>query len=167
MEKWWKHELSYEYKGLKINLVYCSKDMKATYDSQYGPIEYYRHIMYMYPWTFTEEKIRNEKFNEAGEYIFKTLAFLDNHPNFIENAKAEYKARLKPVEEEIAEMQRKKAAQKRLFKTGQLSQKKYAVICKELKHKKQNLWQVKAQLFDELRNITNEDLCGIEKLIFG
>ena len=115
MEKWWKHELSYEYKGLKIKLVYCAKDMKATYDSPYGPIAYYRHIMYMCPWIFTEEKIRNEKFSEAGEYIFKTLAFLDNHPNFIENAKAEYKA----------------------------------------------------QLFDELRNITNEDLGGIEKLIFG
>ena len=167
MEKWWKHELSYEYEGLAINLVYSSKDMKATYNSPYGPIEYYRHIMYMCPWTFTEEKIRSEKISEAGEYIQKTLAFLDTHPNFIENAKAEYQSRLKPVQEEIAILSQKKSEQKRLFKAGQLSQTEYAVICKELKHKKDNLWMVQHDLFNELRTSTNEDLGGIEKLIFG
>ncbi|MCR4734122.1 MAG: hypothetical protein K5829_03835 [Treponema sp.] len=166
MKKWWTHELSYEYKGLTINLVYCSKDMKATYESPYGTIEYYRHIMYSCPWIFTEEQIRNEKFSEAGEYFLKILTFLKLHPNFIDNAKAEYKARLKPVEEELAAMRQKKAEQKALFKVGKVSEQEYAVICKELKHKKEDLWLVKSELFNELWKLTNEDLNGIEKLIF-
>ena len=159
-------DFTYDYKGLNIRMEVWKKDFIAVYDSAYGPLTYFRHIMAMCPWEYSEEWIKGEKFEEAGEYFVTLKAFLDQKPGFIEETKNQLKERLLPFKEELSGLGQKKAEMKKQFKAGQISEKNYSQICKLINKKKTNLIYIEADFQNELHDKYQIDLGGVEKLIF-
>ena len=157
-------EFSYSSRGININIRYSQKDYTAEYTSPYGILKYGRHIMAMCPWMYSEEIIR-ENCESIVDYFIELKTFLDNHPDFIENAKKEQKEYLAPLELELTELRQKKSKMRKLFKNGEIPEKEYGEVCKQIKKKQKDIWIGEWTFFNELQEKNKIILSGIEEML--
>ena len=153
---------SFTYKSITLDVVYGKKDFSATYNSIFGEMTYHLHMMFMCPKVYSEEMLRKDYCPEIAEEFIKTEAFLNEHPDFIEEKKAILSEQMAKLETEKIELQRKRSESRKLLKEGKVSQIEHSKVCKTYNEADYKLSVCKSDFYRKLKNETGIDFRYME-----